>query len=55
MDKYTHLEDTRQPIEHDEDAEEQTMITGLKNPDDNKYDAIIYWEPGKIDWDAEEW
>jgi hypothetical protein len=35
MDKYAHLEDTRQPVEHDEDAEEPTMATGLRgNPNE---------------------
>jgi hypothetical protein len=55
MSDYAHLEDTRQPAEHDEDAEEPTMITGLRgNPDDHKYDALRYCVFG-IDWEAEEW
>ena len=41
MSDYAHLEDTRQPAEHDEDAEEPTMITGLRgNPDEEDYDSL---------------
>jgi len=54
MSDYAHLEDTRQPAEHDEDAEEPTMITGLRgNPDEE--DRLIAVMHGAIDWDAEEW
>ena len=54
MDKYAHLEDTRQPDEHDEDAEEPTMISGMNgNPDDE--DRLVSVMHGRIDWEAEEW
>ncbi|MCK9592732.1 MAG: hypothetical protein M0Q91_12080 [Methanoregula sp.] len=54
MNQDAHLEDTRMPAEHDEDAEEPTIITGLKgNPDDEDY--IIEVMRGGINWEAEEW
>jgi hypothetical protein len=59
MNQDAHLEDTSQPPEYpegsDEEAEEATMITGLKgNPDDEDYMAEVMYG-GQIDWDAEEW
>jgi len=51
-----HLEDTRMPAEHDEDAEEESIMIGQKgNHEDCRYDALRYWTYGEIDWDAEEW
>jgi hypothetical protein len=56
MDKYAHLEDTRQPSEYPEetDAERENrelcMRWGVKDMD--QLDAVMF---GGIDWDAEEW